>query len=95
MYLDAHSNKFGFVPWDLDAAWGKFWLGTGESAFRVNRFEQEVGSKPSGSLSGERPGGTNRPEYSIKRFVEARAKSVRQQLDGKSQGIILKLPAQK
>jgi spore coat protein CotH len=28
LYLDARSNKFGFIPWDLDAAWGNFWIGT-------------------------------------------------------------------
>ncbi len=26
LYLDPRSNKFGFIPWDLDAAWGNFWL---------------------------------------------------------------------
>lgn len=28
LYLDQRSNKFGFIPWDLDAAWGNFWIGT-------------------------------------------------------------------
>jgi RNA polymerase sigma factor (sigma-70 family) len=28
LYLDQRSNKFGFIPWDLDAAWGNFWVGT-------------------------------------------------------------------
>jgi DNA-directed RNA polymerase specialized sigma24 family protein len=28
LYLDQASNKFGFIPWDLDAAWGNFWIGT-------------------------------------------------------------------
>jgi len=28
MYLHQGSNKFGFIPWDLDAAWGNFWVGT-------------------------------------------------------------------
>jgi RNA polymerase sigma factor (sigma-70 family) len=28
LYLDQGSNKFGFIPWDLDAAWGNFWIGT-------------------------------------------------------------------
>src|SRR5258706_1939417 len=36
MYLDAHSNKFGFIPWDLDAAWGNFWI--------ASRAEQEQAS---------------------------------------------------
>jgi spore coat protein CotH len=26
MYLDPRSNKFGFIPWDLDSAWGKIWI---------------------------------------------------------------------
>jgi DNA-directed RNA polymerase specialized sigma24 family protein len=26
MYLDPRSNKFGFIPWDLDSAWGRFWI---------------------------------------------------------------------
>jgi spore coat protein CotH len=30
MYLDPHSNKFGFIPWDLDAAWGMFWIASTE-----------------------------------------------------------------
>jgi spore coat protein CotH len=24
MYLDPRSNRFGFIPWDLDSAWGEF-----------------------------------------------------------------------
>ncbi len=26
MSLDPRSNKFGFIPWDLDAAWGEYWI---------------------------------------------------------------------
>jgi RNA polymerase sigma factor (sigma-70 family) len=26
MYLDPRSNKFGFIPWDLDSAWGAIWI---------------------------------------------------------------------
>lgn len=26
LYLDPSSNKFGFIPWDLDLAWGGFFL---------------------------------------------------------------------
>jgi spore coat protein CotH len=26
IYLDPRSNKFGFIPWDLDSAWGDFWI---------------------------------------------------------------------
>src|SRR2546430_8936495 len=36
MYLDPRSNKFGFIPWDLDAAWGNFWI--------ASRAEQERAS---------------------------------------------------
>ena len=28
MYIDPHSGKIGFIPWDLDLAWGNFWVGT-------------------------------------------------------------------
>ena len=158
MYLDPRSNKFGFVPWDLDAAWGDFWLATkpeferasiwhpwvgenrflervmaaeefrrlyrahledfltrlfvplrlhrridemaavirdplaAESVFRLDKFEQAVGLKPVKPSPGETPSGVNHPAHELKRFVEARAKSVRQQLDGKSKGMILKYP---
>jgi hypothetical protein len=158
MYLDPRSNKFGFIPWDLDTAWGWFWLGTkqeierasiwrpwvgenrflervmaveefrriyrahledfltrlfvparlhrrvdemaavlrdpiaAESAFRLNKFEQAVGAKPVKPSPGESPWGVNHPAHELKRFVDARARSVRRQLDGKSAGIILKPP---
>jgi spore coat protein CotH len=161
MYLDPRSNKFGFIPWDLDAAWGFFWLGTkqeferasiwhpwvgpnrfiervmaveefrrmyrayledflarlfvpdrlhrridemaavlrdpiaAESAFRLNKFEQAVGLKPVRPSPGESKYGVNHPAHELKRFVEARAQSVRQQLDGKSAGMILKYPAER
>jgi spore coat protein CotH len=36
MYLDRHSNKFGFIPWDLDGAWGNIWI--------ASRAEQERAS---------------------------------------------------
>jgi RNA polymerase sigma factor (sigma-70 family) len=36
MYLDPHSNKFGFIPWDLDGAWGNIWV--------ASRAEQEQAS---------------------------------------------------
>jgi hypothetical protein len=161
MYLDPHSSKFGFVPWDLDSAWGDFWIGTrleleqasiwhpwvgqnrflercmaseqfrklyrarledfltrllapdrlqkrvdelaqvlrspitAESAFRLNKFEQVLGSKPVQPSPGEAAHGFNHPAYPIRHFIEARAKSVRHQLDGKSAGIILRPPALK
>ena len=40
-------------------------------------------------------GGMNHPAHPLKRFFDARSKSVRQQLDGKSTGTIVKPPAQK
>ena len=160
MYLDPRSNKFGFIPWDLDAAWGEFWLATpaemarasiwhpwvgenrfiqrvmavedfrriyrarlenllarvfvpsrlhrriddmaalirepiaAESGFRLNKFEQAVGLKPLKSALGETRFGLNHPPNQLKQFVEARAKWVRLQLDGKAKGMILKAPAQ-
>jgi hypothetical protein len=36
MYLDPRSNKFGFIPWDLDGAWGNIWI--------ASRLEQERAS---------------------------------------------------
>jgi spore coat protein H len=36
LYLDPRSNKFGFIPWDLDSAWGNFWI--------ASRTEQEQAS---------------------------------------------------
>lgn len=162
VYLDTRSNRFGFIPWDLDVAWGRFemfgsraelerasiwqpWVGenrflervlkveafrriyrahledflarlfvpdrllrrvdemavvvreptAAESAFRLNKFEQEVGTKPVAHSPGETPHGVNHPAHPFKRFVEARARSVRLQLDGKSAGMILKRRAQK
>jgi spore coat protein CotH len=155
LYIDPRSNKFGFIPWDLDAAWGNFWISSkaeqergsiwhpwvgenrflervmaveefrriyrahlddfltrlfvpdrlnrrideiaavihdpiaAESAFRLNKFEQAVGMKPVTPSPGERPNGINRPAHEIKRFINARVKSVRDQLDGKSDGVIL------
>lgn len=161
MYLHPRSNQFGFVPWDLDAAWGYFWLGTkqeferasiwhpwvgenrfiqrvmaveefrriyrahledflarlfapdrlhqrideiaavlrdpltAESAFRLDKFEQAVGLKPVTPWPGETQHGLNHPAHQLKRFIDARAKSVRRQLDGESKGMILKYPAHK
>lgn len=156
LYLDPVSNKFGFIPWDLDLSWGGFfllgttkerecasfwhpWVGqhrflqrvmaveefrqlyrrqledllarlfipsrlsqridavaqvvrspiAAESDFRLAKFERAV-SEPRREQSPDASGqGANRPAHQIKRFIEARAISVRQQLDGKSKGIIL------
>src|SRR6185369_5627998 len=156
VYLDPNSNKFGFIPWDLDHAWGGFylvgtrkelekasiwhpWLGrnrflervlavdefrtlyrtrledflarlfvpnrlaqrideiarvirnpiTAESSLRLEWFDIAVGDEsaatrsPTGSSKGP-----NRPVHQLKHFIEARAKSVREQLDDKSKGVI-------
>lgn len=161
MYLDPRSNKFGFIPWDLDAAWGQDWIASmaeqeqasiwhpwvGEkrfiervmaveefrriyrshledfvarlyvserlhrrideiaaiirdpiaahSAFRLDKFEQEVGWKPVHRSPGEIANTFNRPAHEYKRFIDRRAESVRRQLEGTSKGMILKYPANK
>ena len=157
IYLHPGSNKFGFIPWDLDLSWGGFfllgsrgererasiwhpWVGqnrflervmageefrklyrkeledllarnfvldrlkkrvdevahairspiAAESNFRLGKFEQAVNDmrlESSGDKNGQ---GANRPAHQIKRFIEARVTSVREQLDGKSDGIILR-----
>jgi spore coat protein CotH len=161
VYLDPRSNKFGFIPWDLDLAWGNFfllgtakererasiwhpWVGqnrflervmaveefrkiyrayledfstrlfvpsrlnqridelaavirspvAAESDFRLNEFDQAVGNKPLAASRGNSQG-ADRPAHQLKRFVEKRTISVRQQLDGKSEGMILKRGANK
>jgi DNA-directed RNA polymerase specialized sigma24 family protein len=60
-----------------------------ESDFRFRKFEEATSDKRSERSPGKDEQGANRPAHQIKRFVEARAKSVREQLDGKSDGIIL------
>jgi len=156
LYLDPGSNKFGFIPWDLDLSWGGFfllgntkererasiwhpWVGqhrllervmaveafrklyraqiedllTGlfipsrlrqrvdeiakairspiaaESDFRLGKFEQALSDNPRERSPGRNEQGANRPAHQIKGFINARAKSVREQLDGKSDGVIL------
>jgi len=157
LYLDPKSNRFGFIPWDLDLAWGGFfilgttgererasiwhpWVGrnlflervmaveefrriyrahledfcarlfvpdrlyrridqlaavirspiAAESDFRLAKFDQAVSDKP--AEHSREPGksdGANRPVHQLKRFIKNRAASVRQQLEGKSKGVIL------
>jgi spore coat protein CotH/DNA-directed RNA polymerase specialized sigma24 family protein len=149
MYLHPRSNKFGFIPWDLDAAWGNFWIASkrelerasiwhpwvgknrfiervmgleefrrlyrghledllarvfvpeqlvrridemaavirepvaAESEFRLGKFEQALGwDVPSDEAGME--------GHRLKRFINARARSVRRQLDGQSKGMIVK-----
>jgi spore coat protein CotH len=43
MYLDLRSNKFGFIPWDLDAAWGNFWIGSKPEYERASIWHPWVG----------------------------------------------------
>jgi len=161
MYLDPRSNKFGFIPWDLDGAWGEIWIASkaeqerasiwhpwvgenrfvervmaveefrriyrshledflsrlyvperlhrrideiaavirdpiaAESAWRLDKFEQEVGWKPLHPSPGEWRDTLNRPAHEFKRFIDHRAASVRRQLDGKARGMILKWPERK
>ena len=158
LYLDPDSNKFGFIPWDQDIAWGAFtYLGTAEkretasiwkpaaydnhflnrvmkvkafraiyrrkleealagpftverlnreidkvaavirpaiaaeSQFRLDRFDVAVSTNwVKGPRDGNRKDGTafgpGAPPHQLKRFIQARIKSVRDQLDGKSEG---------
>ena len=158
MYLDPRSNKFGFMPWDLDHSWGEFgYIGTAEkrenasiwkpwahpnrllervivvdefkqlyraqletmlattfaperlfrridemrlivrspteaeSTFRLKRQDQATSTNwLAGPRDGE-PTGPRRPVHQLKRFITNRVKSVRDQLDGKSEGTRLSL----
>ena len=157
LYLDPVSSKFGFIPWDLDLAWGGFfllgtarererasiwhpWVGqhrflervmaveafrqlyraqleallaqhfvpsrlhqridaiaafvrdpiAAESDFRLGKFEQAVSDQRREQSSEDDAHGANRPAHQLKHFIDARARSVREQLDGTSKGIILK-----
>lgn len=157
LYLDPASEKFGFIPWDLDLSWGGFfllgtsrereqasiwhpWVGrhrlleriivvksfrelyraqleellarqfvperlhrridelaavirepvAAESDFRLGKFEQAVsGRRQPFTVEDEKQQGANRPTHQLKLFIDARAQSVRDQLDGKSRGIVL------
>ena len=62
-----------------------------QSALRLHKFEQAVGSKPI-DPSPERAGRFNPPAHELKRFIAKRAESVRRQLDGNSNGMLLKYP---
>jgi RNA polymerase sigma factor (sigma-70 family) len=155
MFLEPRTDRFGFIPWDLDQAWGSFpqfgtsaererasiwhpWVGrnrllervlaveefralyrqqldrilrttfspeslygrideiagvlrsplAAESAFRLRLFDQAISTN---WLSGPRDGGDGptRPVHQIKRFIVNRARSVRDQLDGRSKGMLL------
>jgi spore coat protein CotH len=43
MYLDPRSNKFGFIPWDLDSAWGHFWIASTAEQERASIWHPWVG----------------------------------------------------
>ncbi len=162
MYLDPRSNKFGFIPWDQDHAWGEFgYVDTAEhreqasiwkpaayknkflarvmkveafrevyrkkleqglagpftveglnrdidgvaavirpaiaaeSEFRLKRFEIAISTnwvsgprdmpRDSGMMEGPKA-----PAHQLKRFVLARTQSLREQLDGKSEGVVIR-----
>jgi DNA-directed RNA polymerase specialized sigma24 family protein len=154
VYLDPKSNKFGFIPWDLDLAWGGFfligttherekasiwhpWVGrnrflervmaveefrriyrghledftrrlfvrdrlyrridelagllrepvAAESDFRLAKFDVAVSDKPAAQTG--RSDGADRPVHQLKSFIKNRAASVRKQLKGNSEGVIL------
>jgi len=156
VYLDPTSNKFGFIPWDLDLSWGGFfllgsdrqrerasiwhpWVGrhrflervmgvesfrklyraqleelfarlfvpsrlhqrvdavaqfirepiAAESDFRLGKFEEAVSAQRRQRPAGKKQHGADRPAHQLKAFIDARAASVRQQLDGVSDGVIL------
>jgi spore coat protein CotH len=43
MYLHPRSNKFGFIPWDLDSAWGRFWIASKQELERASIWHPWVG----------------------------------------------------
>jgi spore coat protein H len=156
IYLDPRTDRFGFIPWDLDHSWGEFpfaatadererasiwhpWLGENrflerlmgvptfrdryraemerllstqfvperlsrrldelaavvrpfiaeESAHRLTQFELAVSDRVTGGPRDGNPFDANRPVFQLKRFFHARAASVREQLDGRSEGVVL------
>lgn len=156
LYLDPRTNRFGFIPWDLDHSWGEFpFVGTpqqreqaslwhpweGENRFlermlavpafkdryravletllttlfvpeRLNRridelasvirpaiaeespdklrlFEQTVAGEWSEGPREAKPLDERRPVHQLKRFIAARAQSVRAQLDGTAEGMLV------
>jgi DNA-directed RNA polymerase specialized sigma24 family protein len=156
LYLDPSSNRFGFIPWDLDLSWGGFfllgnvsqrerasiwhpWVGehrflarvlavedfrkryraqlehllatqfqaerlfrridaladvirepvAAESAFRHRKFEVAVRDY-SGNQEAEQVAEHERPAHQLKQFIVQRIRSVRKQLAGESDGVILK-----
>jgi DNA-directed RNA polymerase specialized sigma24 family protein len=61
-----------------------------ESDFRLKRFDLAVSTNwLSGSRDGGAPEGPKAPVHQMKRFIAIRVASVRDQLDGRSQGVVL------
>ena len=61
-----------------------------ESPYRLDKFDQTVGLKP--VAPGKWWDVIDFPAYDLKQFIAGRARSVRSQLAGESQGILLKHP---
>jgi hypothetical protein len=65
-----------------------------ESDFRLKRFELAIstnwvsGPRDAPDFKGKE--GPRAPTHQIKRFIEARTKSVRDQLDGKEEGVLIR-----
>lgn len=84
-----------FVPERLnhrvnDAASAVRPLITEWSTNRLARLETAVSdTEQSGSRDGTNPMDPNRPSWQLKRFIAARSASVRQQLEGKTEGVVL------
>lgn len=156
IYHDPRTDKFGFIPWDLDHSWGEFpmiatadererasiwhpWVGRNrflermfkldlfkeryqreierllenqfipeqlshrldelasvvrpfireESSFRRDRFNRAVADSWGEGARGGNPFYPNRPVYPLKLFFQTRAESVRGQLAGEEEGVIL------
>jgi RNA polymerase sigma factor (sigma-70 family) len=43
MYLDPRSNKFGFIPWDLNSAWGAIWIASKAEQARASIWHPWMG----------------------------------------------------
>jgi hypothetical protein len=65
-----------------------------ESVSRFDEFEQFASLKPIRKNRNKLIEAFDRPVNPILDFVEVRARSVRQQLDGKSHGFVIKPPAE-
>ena len=156
VYLDPKSNRFGFLPWDLDHAWGDFYhIGSAadreqasiwqpwsarhpflerviqveafreiyrrelgqiltnvflgewmeermmevaaaideavqaDSAFRHDRFQRAI-SENWREVPVQDGRGANRPVNPLRGFISRRAESVREQLEGKSEGVLMR-----